>query len=139
MSFSVRVIRDDLSPAVRRLRGGLLQRHMLEAARSIAVEVLTDLVGLVPVDTGAYQQGWEDAIGVLEGGGESPLVSVFDGPGVVGVDVANPEPYGVFIELGTSRTPAGNHVALAVSAARRSPRVLAIVQEALQDAWEAAT
>ena len=120
MTFTVKVIQNDLNAAVKRV----LDRMPGIAdvlIRKLAFDIVAEVAELTPVDTGRLRAGWRVSLDVLAAdGAESETVSVFREDGqLVGIEVINPVEYAPYIEYGTATRPPGNQLAIAMDKTRR--------------------
>ena len=140
MSFTVRVIQDDLSKSVQRLRDRMPGIADL-LIRKVAFDIVAEVAELVPVDTGRYRAGWRVSLDVLAADDAvSDTVSVFsEGGQLQGIEITNPVEYGRVIEEGTATRPPGNHLAIAMDKTRRRltfGRGKNSIMGQVQAAWE---
>jgi len=139
MSFTVRVIRNDMPRAFKRFSERLVE-EVLIAAQIVAVEVIEDIAGRSPELSGDYVRGWTDRIPEIMAGGGSEYVNVFNDADFVGLEVTNPVEYGIFVEYGTADRPGANAVAVSLEAVRRRlvyGRGANSITAAIERAWEA--
>lgn len=127
MGVKVTVEQGKLNAALKRFLQDKLPEAVDVATRKIALDVLYEVAGSWPVDTGRSRSAWLMAAGELGGlpaGGTEALpgdalVEPVETDSGITYTVTNAVPYALFIEEGTAATEGGHYLAQALAKVQR--------------------